>query len=69
MKKSFARQLHEMYEHAGKYGGVLTIDVNGKEVGISVPKGSSVATVDKLMCDAVDRLDRILDNGDIPERV
>lgn len=54
-------KLHAMFTHASKHGSSITIVIETdlpQEVGISVPTGASIATIDKMICDALERLDR-----------
>jgi hypothetical protein len=55
-------KLHAMFGRLNEHGGSLSIDIENRTVGISVPKGSSHATIDKMVCDALDRLERMMEN-------
>jgi hypothetical protein len=55
-----AHQLLEAYQAASEEGGAITITVKDVQVGISVPKGTSVVAIDRMVADACDRLDRKL---------
>ena len=54
------QQLTDMFAHASANGAALRLNARGKEIGISIPKGTTVKTIDKLVCDALDRLERLL---------
>ena len=59
-REELQEKLAAMFDRLHSNGGQIQLTILGKTIGIEIPKGCSYATIDKLLCDAIERIDRML---------
>ena len=61
-REELIKQLNEAFERLNANGGQIILAIFDKQVGIEIPKGTSYVTIDKLLCDAIERIDRMIES-------